>query len=123
NGIVRGRSVSLRGAASVNIRRARFSAAAAHLAEAAPLVEAGRSRFERRAHQWAVSWLATAQADHAAAIAAASDSVRVAEELGIATLTAHSLWFLGIALLNAADDEGAMSALLRSVEVFGPTNR
>ena len=123
NGVTRAHGSSLRQRAMLMHRRGQLSAAAAALAEATPLVEASRSRFERNFLLLGLASLATAVGDHAKAISLGQERLEVAEEIGLRDTIANCCWQLGEAFLAAADYEHAETSLKRSLEFFGQTNR
>ncbi|HEV2009985.1 MAG TPA: adenylate/guanylate cyclase domain-containing protein [Candidatus Limnocylindria bacterium] len=121
--ISRGRAQSLAQLAAVKRERAQFSAATAYLDEAAPLVEASRSRFKRWTRARALFELANAVGDHAQAIVRGTEQLGVGEEVGFPEFIAEGCWALGEALLDAGDYERARATLERSIELYGPDDR
>ena len=103
--------------------RGQFSAATVDLEEAGPLVEASRSRFQRQFRLFVMSRLATDVGDHERAIAYGTESLGVAEEMGLPESIGGSCWALGEAFLDAADHERARATLEQSIASFGPNNR
>ena len=121
--ISRGRAASLVRLAVLKRLRAEFSAATAYLDEAAPLVEASRSRFKRFIRAAALTGLANAVGDHAQAIAYGTEHLGVAEEIGLPAFIAAGCGALGKALLDAGDYERARATLERSIKLYGPDDR
>jgi len=121
--ISRGRAQSLVQLAQVKRERAQFSAATAYLDEAAPLVEASRSRFKRLLRATALCKLANAVGDHAQAIVHGTEQLRMGEEIGHPWSIAGGCWVLGEALLDGGDYERARATLGRSIELTDPDNR
>jgi class 3 adenylate cyclase/2-hydroxychromene-2-carboxylate isomerase len=121
--ISRGRAASLVRLAALKRERAQFSAATAYLDEAAPLVEASRSRFKRLLRAGALFELANAVGDHAQAIVHGTEHLGVGEEIGYPGFIAGGCGALGEALLDAGDYERARATLERSIELYGPDNR
>jgi class 3 adenylate cyclase len=103
--------------------RGQFSAAVVDLEEAEPLVAASRSRSQRQFRLVVMSWLATDVGDHERAIAYGTESLLVADEIGLPELIGTSCWALGEAFLDAADHERARATLQRGIASFGPNNR
>jgi class 3 adenylate cyclase/tetratricopeptide (TPR) repeat protein len=123
NGLVRRRANSLIHSAELKRWRGQFSAAAVDLDEAGPLVEASRSRSQRQFRLWLMSRLASEVGDHEKAIAYGTQSLGVAEEMGLPALIRDSCWVLGEVFLEAAYHERARANLERTIESFGPNNR
>jgi tetratricopeptide (TPR) repeat protein len=103
--------------------RGQFSAAAVDLEEAGPFVEASRSRSQREFQLWVLSRLATEVGDHEKAIANGTESLAVADEIGLPESIGNSCWALGEAFLAAGAHERARDTLERSIQSFGPNNR
>ena len=121
--IARGRAVSLVQLAAVKRERGQFSAAIAYLDEAAPLVDASRSRYKRWTHTAALFELANAVGDHAQAIVHSTEHLRVGEEIGLSGFIASGCWVVGEALLDAGEYDRARASLERSLELYGADNR
>ena len=103
--------------------RGQFSAAAVALEEAGPFVEASRSRSQRQFRLWVMSRLAKEVGDHEKAIEYGTESLAVAEEIGLPELIGNSCWALGEAFLAAAAHERARDTIERSIQSFGLNNR
>lgn len=123
NGTVHGLGYALCLLASLRMVRGRFSVAAAALAEAAPLIEASRSRNQRQVLLYMLAFLARQVGDHAQAIAHAEERREVAAEIGAHAAITSSTWELGKALLDAAEYERARAMLERSLELMESTDR
>ena len=123
NGLVRGRAASLCGLAYLKTVRGQFSAAAASLDEAAPLVEASRSRFQRAYRLASLALLATAVGDRAEALVFSTERLKDREESGLRGEIAAGHWLLGQALLGLANYEQAREELERCIQFLDLTNR
>ena len=109
--------------ALLKIHRGAFSAASADLDEVASIIDTSRSRYEQTYRLEALALLARVVGQVGEALQYGTEHLAVAEEIGFPGGIAGGCWSLGVAFLQAADYEGARSALQRSLEVLEPADR